>query len=364
MQPGCRNLLCTLLLITGIVVVSSGLLATLLLNDSSLPATCLLGERPGDVVSGTLYFLRPCLDPDRQMWARRAGDRRGALLAEGVEGEPSYQRHGDHRWFLTMRPGTGSFRPVGPHRLELFAVRDDGRAVQLTKDPGLEALPGVARWVPGSEDRRISWVGRRWGGGGEIVEGGVYQAVVSFDAAGDLVGLAESPARLCLPLDLIESGGKGQADQAKVPDIHSHDWSPDGESIVYDSRKDQLVIVELRTGKTVVVEGPASSPSWSPEGKWIAFKREEPYGEIVIVHPDGTGMTKAIDPAAVSAWFTVSSPLWSPDGGRLLYRRLVCDTVHFDAPCEVDAVAMTLDGHERVNLTYEVPGFAYPVAWR
>src|SRR5437867_758783 len=57
----------------------------------------------------------------------------------------------------------------------------------------------------------------------------------------------------------------------------------------------------------------AGNPTWSPDGRWIAFDTSGA-GEIWKVHPDGSGLTRI---AAARA----ASPAWSPDGLRIAFVR-------------------------------------------
>jgi len=67
-----------------------------------------------------------------------------------------------------------------------------------------------------------------------------------------------------------------------------------------------------------------SSPAWSPDGAWIAFRRQELTGEratlgkhLWVMQADGS----AARPLTGAAEYDHGQPVWSPDGRYLLYHR-------------------------------------------
>ncbi len=101
-------------------------------------------------------------------------------------------------------------------------------------------------------------------------------------------------------------------------------WSPDGASIAFvcttASDAGEICVVgpdgsgfrRLTSGA-----GANSRPAWRPDGSKIAFTSAR-FGrpEILIMNPDGTGVTRLLPD------FSASSPAWSPDGQRLLFAAL------------------------------------------
>ena len=87
-------------------------------------------------------------------------------------------------------------------------------------------------------------------------------------------------------------------------------WSPDGSKLAYDFRE-QIYIYNVQSKVTLpLVRG--SNPTWSPDGKWIAFR--SPESEAHIVDPQTTER-RILIPQHKIIW----GVHWSPDSQYVLF---------------------------------------------
>jgi Tol biopolymer transport system component len=95
------------------------------------------------------------------------------------------------------------------------------------------------------------------------------------------------------------------------------EWSPDGKEIAF-RRDEQIVVRNLESGAERVLTtkdyAHCSGPAWSPDGRTIAFAcRWEGDNALFTVPSAGGAITKVYDSEPAC------EPHWSPDGARLVY---------------------------------------------
>lgn len=309
---------------------------------------------------GTL-FLRPFGDREA-LWKIDAGEGAHAL-PQGVCGEPSRRLHNGVRWFLTTKQVSEETYPDGYVRRELFLLDEDGRAVQLTDCPHLEPLTIVARWPIHGDDQLVSWVGREWDAKGQVVDGGIYLGRLELDECGEARGLIAQPQKPYLPLPLVAEWEHGGV-VFSVPDVCSHDWSPDGSQLVWETMEQVLRVTEIGSGTSrplTALRG--CDPSWSPGGETIAFKTMESYGSIVTIRPDGTDLhtTRSGRPGRE----IVFSPVFSPGGQQLALALMqTLPAPESTAGDGVSTCVCMVNSESTRQAGLAVPAGLVPVAWR
>jgi hypothetical protein len=95
--------------------------------------------------------------------------------------------------------------------------------------------------------------------------------------------------------------------------VSSQCWSQDDQKLVYETDADVMVFDVEADRSEAVAKG--ADPTWSPDGKWIAFRVHDTYYAI---HPDGSGRKKLFH----NYWGdAVSALYWSPDSRIVAYVR-------------------------------------------
>jgi TolB protein len=88
-------------------------------------------------------------------------------------------------------------------------------------------------------------------------------------------------------------------------DVQEIAWSPDGKVIVFSGNGGEgglrLFRAPARGGKPEELSPDAengNAPSWSPDGRWIAFERGTELGsDLYLIRPDGTGLRRLTEPS-------------------------------------------------------------------
>ena len=133
-------------------------------------------------------------------------------------------------------------------------------------------------------------------------------------------------------------------------------WSPDGRRIAFGSDRDgnrEIYVMNADgSGVTRLTDNDAidSGPAWSPDGRRIAFSstRDGSF-EVYVMNADGSGVTRLTDNDARD-W----SPAWSPDGRHIAFESTR------DGNSEI--YVMNADGSGVTRLTYNGAADGTP-AW-
>jgi Tol biopolymer transport system component len=142
-------------------------------------------------------------------------------------------------------------------------------------------------------------------------------------------------------------------------------WSPDGRRIAFRSDRrgnDEVFVMNADgTGQRNLTRNPASdySPAWSPDGRTIAFAtdRADPTGnDVWLMDADGSNPRPLVQQGGIDEY-----PTWSPDGSRVAFGctlgRILASRVGDFEVCVVNA-----DGTGLRRIT-DAPGISSAAGW-
>jgi TolB protein len=199
----------------------------------------------------------------------------------------------------------------GPNGLPQIFLLEDGRSRRLTDLPGGASDP---TWSP--DGTRIAFAGARTKGGDSDIFVGDSDIFV--------VGVDGSHVRMIAGTDGYD---------------RRPDWSPDGSRIVFDNYGEiwvatvddgtltRLPLTPLPGSSDRWGHGYPADPTWSRDGRWIAFTRFDPHTINAIVHivrlwivrSNGTDERPLPTHETREFWYWQLDPSWSPDGSAIAF---------------------------------------------
>ncbi len=270
--------------------------------------------------------------------SHRAGNPEIYVMAADGDNQRRFTNHPDKDWTPSWSPDgkriafasnrDGQFIDGAPNisAYEIYVMDADGGNLQnLTNNPNSDTSPS---WSPdGKHIAFASW------------DGQFIDFVVNFE------------------IYVMDADGNNPQNLTNNPnDDRSPSWSPDGERIVFVSERPGHFRSEFGiTSEIYVMDADGGNqgrltenrqndwnPSWSPDGKRIAFasdrKGDFENFEIYVMDTDGDNQQKLTNQRGDDR-----SPSWSPDGERIVFSS--------DRDGNAEIYVMAADGGNPQNLT-------------
>jgi Tol biopolymer transport system component len=231
-------------------------------------------------------------------------------------GVPSRNGHGPDGWYDLSTVVGGRLHPFirCEHRagwcgdvLSVAWARDGTRlAFSVTSVGGTAEFNGVH--IITLRTRRDFWTPIRSGDlGPENLEWSPDGSKLVFDSSGSLYVLGVKGFRVTR----VHTGtSDGSFD-------YSPSWSADGRRLVFATKHQKnssISVINIDGSHRRLLARDASFPSWSPDGKTIAYRTS---CGIKLTTPRGLDVTPANPPFVCHAIGLAGQPIWTPDGNKL-----------------------------------------------
>ncbi len=117
----------------------------------------------------------------------------------------------------------------------------------------------------------------------------------------------------------VDAKGKERRLTDVKTNILGFEWSPDSKHIAWSEKMNTLNILNVESGKNVVVEksdiSPMNSYNWSPDSKYLTYTRPGKEVDFIMIFDTQSGEKHQI----TDQWYNSSSPNFSKDGKYLLF---------------------------------------------
>ena len=253
----------------------------------------------------------------------------------GYDISPKWSPDGTKIAFVSSRDG---------NNYEIYVMNADGsNQTRLTNNPGYDTSP---EWSP--DGTKIAFVSRREGNDYEIyvmnadgsnqtrlTNNPGYEPSPEWSPDGTRIVFYRFSTVGTVGIYVMNADGSNQTQLTNSGYDYSPRWSPDSSRITFISTRDEpspstcnfncnVEIYSMNadgSNQTRLTNNPRldSSPEWSPDGTRIMFRSlRDNYINIYVMNADGTSQTRLTN-ITDDLYFDVVSPIFSPDGTRIVF---------------------------------------------